>query len=1040
MSSSHSTNTRTTMVAVGTAIIGATLANSPENRFGWSPSHGHSDDDNSDHDNEEGKISYKDSFNKKLQKFYENTPERFRRPLEDIIHTFLDICKYINGESLERHNWGDKPIKLRHMPTDTYINSNTELFEKELLEALSKSYNETSIKELLWGDPQLGKRVHACIIMWISIFILKRPVLYIFRNMKIDQQQLQADIIGTDISSFSTKYIKKIFDKYVKDEDDEDVWKSYCIPELKIVSDKGMSNNDILNKLSNKDALRTNDILCCLGNSTQLDKINKRLNEYIHKNDKLLDITVLIDEGDLVSPTASNDGSNKKDLRDTTLCEKAISKIMQKVRYVLFITGTGYSLLNNITTKLNEELTLLIKVSQIHRMVRGEHYYGLTNGRITFITDTIDPFFEKTKYNLHEDYIKNIRPIIAKISERDTSNPSTPYNSLLLSENKYIKNHLDILEKILKDFPERFVIVFHGNCLRLYLSKDYDRTLKVSCISDTSSSRRLDDEGGVYGPPKYLDSNNNPLPNNYCYYEINRSKFNLKQVYKLLRILFENSENPVRHKTVITITGRYADRGYSFTSDDYEKYSMHLTDQYLTSHASINCVDILQRARIQGIYKDNMQITLWTTKEIKNLMQSFYVPFMNILEKTIMDCKSWEEIKEHIESVIYYGDLHFWKYMNYLDIKKKMKNQTPIKKTFDKKHNVRLFPIAEKTDIELTECIAKQTNLPTYTGCINTIKSDLTEAQFIEKYGVYYIEQRDAPIGDISTFDNLRKEIQKHNRKEIQKHKEVLNPKGRSLPGKEWLKERQKKKNDKNSDFYVDVMTNDVWEKKHIDDYRMNKLRNMENKDPNARKWNLAYDSNDQLYISLRYATDKIMPKHSPSDYIKKTPFRVENNVIQYSELNDDINIDALPEQYYFRSVDDWLCLHDSTKLENSIFSFEIRAPPPTVIPVIVNNLEIVADPVPVELVINHVLQFTQKHFQPTENTRLRVGIKDVYEVYKPWCNSQNITPLLRTKLQEELTALQYTYCNKKGEEKGVDMRGAPGKRGYNILLLPITI
>jgi len=1036
MSSSHSTNIRTTLALTTAVVVGATLANSPENRFVRSPSPGHSDDDNSDHDNEEGKISYKDAFNKKIQKFYENTPARFRRPLEEIIRTFLDICTYINGESLERHNWGDKPVKLRHMPTDIDINSNIELFEKELLDALGKSYNESSIKELLWGDPQLGKRVHACIIMWISIFILKRPVLYIFRNMKIDQQQLQADIIGTDISSFSTKYIKKIFDKYVKDEDDEDVWKSYCIPELKIVSDKGMSNNDILNKLSNKDALRTNDILCCLGNSTQLDKINRRLNEYIVINNKLLDITVLIDEGDLVSPTASNDGNHKNDLRDTTLCEKAISKIMQKVRYVLFITGTGYSLLNNITTKLNEEITLLIKVSQIHRMVRGEHYYGLTNGRITFITDMVDPFFEKTKYNLHQDYIKNIRPIITKISERDTSDPSTPYNSLLLSENKYIKNHLEILEKILKDFPERFVIVFHGNCLRLYLSKDYDRSLKVSCISDTSSSRRLDDEGGVYGPPKYIDSNNNPLPNNYCYYEINRSKFNLKQVYKLLRILFENSENPVRHKTVITITGRYADRGYSFTSDDYEKYSMHLTDQYLTSHASINCVDILQRARIQGIYKDNMQITLWTTNEIKNLMQSFYVPFMNILEKTIMDCKNWEEIKEHIESVIYGGDLHFWKYMKYLDIKKKMKNQTPIKKTFDKKHNVTLFPIAGKTDIELTECIAKRTNLPEYTDCINTIKTDLTEAQFIEKYGVYDIGHVYKPIDNITTYEELCYKINKI--PEIVNVMETAWPSRKiPLPEKPWFDMRVLRSID---GFFTDRMTLIEWKKQNIEDYVNNKLRNMRNKKEN-NLWNLAYDSNNQLYISLRYTTVKIMPKHSSSDYIRGTPFRMENGLVRYSSLNEDINIDALPEKYYFRGVDDWLCLHDSTKLENSIFSFEIRAPPPPVIPVIVNPpAEMVADPVPVEPVINPVLLFTQKHFHPTGNPRLRVGITDVYEVYKPWCNSQNITPLSRTKLQEELAALQYMYCTKKGEEKGVDMRGAPGKRGYNIMLSPITI
>jgi len=105
----------------------------------------------------------------------------------------LNKCKYINGESLERHNWGNNPIKLKNIPK----NINLPSFEEDLLNALNLEDNEKSIVELLWGDIQLGKRVQACIIMWISVHILKRPVLYIFRNLTIDQKQLQDDIIGT---------------------------------------------------------------------------------------------------------------------------------------------------------------------------------------------------------------------------------------------------------------------------------------------------------------------------------------------------------------------------------------------------------------------------------------------------------------------------------------------------------------------------------------------------------------------------------------------------------------------------------------------------------------------------------------------------------------------------------------------------------------------------------------------------------------------------------------------------------------------------
>ena len=69
-----------------------------------------------------------------------------------------------------------------------------------------------------------------------------------------------------------------------------------------------------------------------------------------------------------------------------------------------------------------------------------------------------------------------------------------------------------------------------------------------------------------------------PLPNNYYYISIDEKIFNIKQVYKLLSILIK--DKIVKCNTVITITGKYGERGYSFTSDDYDKYSFHLTDQY----------------------------------------------------------------------------------------------------------------------------------------------------------------------------------------------------------------------------------------------------------------------------------------------------------------------------------------------------------------------------------------------------------------------------------------------------------------------------
>jgi len=98
----------------------------------------------------------------KINTFFKKKNEIFKKPLEKIIKSMLDKCKYINGESLERHNWGNIPIKLNHIPK----NINLPSFESDLLNALNLEENEKSIVELLWGDIQLGKRVQACIIMW----------------------------------------------------------------------------------------------------------------------------------------------------------------------------------------------------------------------------------------------------------------------------------------------------------------------------------------------------------------------------------------------------------------------------------------------------------------------------------------------------------------------------------------------------------------------------------------------------------------------------------------------------------------------------------------------------------------------------------------------------------------------------------------------------------------------------------------------------------------------------------------------------------
>ena len=969
----------------------------------------------------------------KINTFFKKRNEIFKKPLEKIINFMLSKCKYINGESLERHNWGNNPIKLKHIPK----NINLPSFEEDLLNSLNLEDNEKSIVELLWGDIQLGKRVQACIIMWISVHILKRPVLYIFRNLTIDQKQLQDDIVGTENYNFNTQFIKNLFEEFNNElqeyfqETNTDYHKDYRLPEL-----KDINSNDIINKLSNKEAINSNDIFCCLMNHTQLAKLNTKFSEYIYYNDELVNITTLVDESDLMSPTSSNDRSNDNDKKDSTACEILLAKIYKKVKYALHITGTAHSLLYNITTRLSDHTDIQIKISKVHKMKRSNDYFGLFNSSINFNTTLVESWWDyqdienhkkKTCYDIVEDYNINIKKIIEEILKR----PTSKYNSLLISEEKIRANQFCLVDKIIKDYPNLFIIIYHGNCLRLYISKKYEKEIKYWSKWDakqSSTSQRLWQIGGIYGSSIDTEKSEK-LPNDYCYFNINTKILNIKFVYKLLRILFEKNNTQILCKTIITITGKYGERGYSFTSDDYDNYSLHLTDQYFVSHASLNCTDISQRLRLQGKYNDldlkngSMKLTLWTTPELQDIIQNFYVKFIKEIEKFVMGCENWEEIKELLESIIDNGDFKFGKYMKYIDVSKKRKNLKPIKHYDSKNNGYKLIVIDDMNDHEIDEW-CKETKLPDYI-CINEIK-EMNIDDFIDKYKNYNPIIHFMPIKNNFKMNDLETIIRNYEEEHNIKLGNIT---------ENWIKERQSKKI--NNIWFDNIRS--VWKKYTKKDYE-NEIRAGLMK--HNRLFNLCYDEvTDDLLLSIRYWNNiKILPKLT-NDYIKKTPYIVDGNKVKYSILKEEYkqqnthgytNEDGddfieddnmLPEKYYWKTPDGWLYLYDKYKPE--IISLDIVAPLP------IKN--VIQPNISTEPLINSdILLFTNTCCKKTDKPNLRFGLKDIFKIYETWCKI-NSKKCLKTqkKFKEEFEKINY----KEENSKGVDVNSTPGKRGYNIMV-----
>jgi hypothetical protein len=314
--------------------------------------------------------------------------------------------------------------------------------------------------------------------------------------------------------------------------------------------------------------------------------------------------------------------------------------------------------------------------------------------------------------------------------------------------------------------------------------------------------------------------------------------------------------------------------------------------------------------------------------------------------------------------------------------------------------------------------------------CINEIKK-MDKNDFIIKYGVFDIEQLDAKIEKFETYEKLLDEIGKCDF-----------PVEISKPTKKWFDDRIQRQT---NNIWLDRMTKTEWKKQNIEDYRINKLRNISN----TRKthlWNLGYDDDDNIYISLRFTGEKILPSSSTTNYINKIPYIIENNIVKYSILkpiyqepdnnsdDDDseyIDRKELPNKYYWKTVDDWLYLHDKDKPE--IYSFDILS-----LPTISHETESIDNGIinnttnTTSTIINEdIMLFNTSCCKKTDIRNLRFGITDIYKIYQTWCINNNKNCLKKNKFKEEFGKLNY----KEEESKGICINKKPGKRGYNLMV-----
>lgn len=976
--------------------------------------------------------SYIHMFNSHIQAFLDEYPISWHKALKNVINNMLEESRYKNGDDLSRHNWGSRPKKLNGINIIS-----------DLLQALERADNARAIIELLWGCVQLGKRVHACIIIWFSVYIFKRPVLYIFRDLTIDKDQFKGDILGTKDHNFNIKFIKNIFNESFNKEMIDgnyhtELWKKFKLPDLLDIND----NNNI-DKLRNKDSMNCTDIFGSLMNHTSLTKINNVLTNYIINNNELNNITVIVDEGDLTSPTASNDQTSDKDSLDSTRREQLIAQIMKKVVYNLLITGTPISLLYNTSVILSDKY-IRSEISRVHLMNDNkENYYGIVNNKVEYKIVNDWWLQPKKKYNLKKDYEYNIRDITKNIIER----PLIEYNSLLINECKYKENHFYLLNRLIEDFKNLFIIIFHGGCLRLYLSTKYENEIFLTSREELKDIS-LYSEGGIHG--NYIDEVGGiKLPNNYCYFDINTKKFKLAYIYRFLSHLFQRPkyiQSP--DKTIITLSGKYADRGYSFTSDDYDCFSLHLTDQYLPFHGIHNSVNMDQNARLVGVYNDQSlknntkKLRLWSEESAINKLKN-YISWTKNIQKNIMDAQCYAEIKKTVEQNI---ETEAKKYpdmiesLNKIDSRKKTKNiNFKINDNYDNKKNA--IKLTNKhTDKEIIEVVDRfntinintDFQLDGFNNCFNEI-IDTDEDNFREQFGRINSEfDCDDQLHECNNVEEYQRIIEEENKKieeenktgkKIKKIVNVITNKGKKDGFYETTTTGPKKI------WKYEILRNDV-EKlkagKKGSNMGFHKDKEKKVGDRATRVYIGYKDVNDPTTIGILFRILRIthvksgMPKNS-EDYINGCPYiKLENGKIRYSTNSDNND-----ESKYFRGLNGYiyfLCEKPETMLINPIVR---KYPEPISDTAPISDIEPIND-TPTN--INNVLLFTKLGLKEPSKPNIRIGISDIYIAYKEWCSKNRIIPLdKRTKLKEELLKLNITQ----EKSKGKTICGKPGARGY---------
>jgi hypothetical protein len=188
-------------------------------------------------------------------------------------------------------------------------------------------------------------------------------------------------------------------------------------------------------------------------------------------------------------------------------------------------------------------------------------------------------------------------------------------------------------------------------------------------------------------------------------------------------------------------------------------------------------------------------------------------------------------------------------------------------------------------------------------------------------------------------------------------------------------------------------------------------------------------NNKDTIKLILRVSTikdkQKVLPRQTID--IKETPYICYDDIVDYTILKDEYKT-QLPDKYYFITPTGWLYLRDNNINSNVSLNI-IQSSRANLI--VVPDENIIIENIPHPTINSDVKLFINSCCEVPNPPNLRMGITEIYNIYKEWCleNSKNFLKKQDFKCEIEKGGIN------DDERKGIDINNKPGKRGYNIMV-----